>query len=232
MNPTCCGAGRVGDVDDERAAAPTGRLVPGVEVREVLVDREIGDLAREHGVALGAGRPQLCRGVQLQLADEVDVAARGRKMLVRPVVLQRAEVALRRERAALAEQAARGRRARDGASRDRCPVLGHRALNARLAVRKSTARTREQHRDGHAQRRDSKNPRSRHSSSPCVWFVFRHSPQSTEFRASLQNSAIRARYLRGDLDHRGWAATTRPTPGCVLRPIGAAPGASRASRHA
>jgi hypothetical protein len=59
------------DVDYIHAALRARRLVPGVQVGEVLVDRQVGDLA-------GHDRTELIRG--FELTDQLDVGARTREM--------------------------------------------------------------------------------------------------------------------------------------------------------
>jgi hypothetical protein len=72
------GIARIADVDRVEAALGAGRLVPRVEVREALEDREVGDLAwndrsERHG--------------RLELADQPDVPARAVQMTFVAAVL-------------------------------------------------------------------------------------------------------------------------------------------------
>jgi hypothetical protein len=66
------------DVYDEDATAPAGGLRPRVEVREVLVDRQIGDLLGKDGLVRRLGRAELCGRAHLELADQLDVLTDGR----------------------------------------------------------------------------------------------------------------------------------------------------------
>ena len=80
---------RVGDVDGEEAAALAASLDglrPGVEVGGVLVDREVGDLARDDPGWPGSGRRvrsnRYCGGVlSSSLREQLDVLARGRQVI-------------------------------------------------------------------------------------------------------------------------------------------------------
>jgi hypothetical protein len=103
---------RVPNVGDIRAAPGAGLLGPGVEVREVLVDGQVSDLAR-HDVAEPTG--------ELELADALHIAARARQVPLDPTMLvgvagERAVVAgaatLRGERSPVAGRALGGCRTR------------------------------------------------------------------------------------------------------------------------
>ena len=83
----------IADVDDVGAAARAARLVPRVQVREALVDRDVGDLPgndrRLRGVLQAGGGvvAVLRRRVDLQLAHELDVLPCGRQVPVAASVL-------------------------------------------------------------------------------------------------------------------------------------------------
>ena len=132
---------RVRDVGGEEPAAMAGvvrldRLGPRVQVSRLLIDREVGDLTHFDRLVV-LRRPERRRRVDLELADQLDVLADGRQVVVETAVLAR-------ERRAPTCQPRR-RTPREAVVDPRCGV--HR-LSRRCAVRECAAGQREQQRCG------------------------------------------------------------------------------------